>query len=1020
MKNLILKTASLLALMVSGLTMAQITTTAEGTYLIGDYIQLGIDKHCHEGTHEEPGVTTYARTTYWGADAKIGFVAMPEEDIPWGSGGMDYDGCFFTPGSPENGFGITYAGVNYHNNCTFTGAATGSITSTLAGTGTIDDCMNATYDLDVGGTGITMEVSYDLKQSDLYYTTEVTITNTTAAPMYDIYYGRNVDPDNNVSAMGTYTTTNTVVAQPSASCDKAVVTAESNMPASNPSFMGFGAIGPNFRVGHGGFNNDNAEDMWTGTMTTGWGAFMTTEGDVNTADQAIFLSYRVDELLPGASETFKFVVILAETQLESALADLYTFDSPSLITSAGECTPEEDTVETCPNVPVELSFDGPTVIDYDWTWSPPTDLSTTTGLTTMASPSSTTTYTITGVPVNPCYTENIERTIVVDMLPGPIIDITNPGLQCDDFLLSDLVITDVSGLGGTIITEFYIVEPDSIDDPDDLWPTGVIAPYEEPIVMMGNLDNGCFATDTIKLDWGGVSKAGRDSTESLCNVAGTIIDISTYRSPDAELGGTWEEFSGIASPPGAFDAATGVFDVSGIPAGLYEFYYIAAGTGVCPDDTAVFAITVSQEVIAGADNASTLCNSVGNTVDINTLLSGHDAGGFFEETTFSGSFTPATGIIDVSGLAGADYSIDYIVLGAAPCPNDTATFTITVNENPVISAGIDQTLCEEASVTSVAGAGAGGGGTYVWDGGVTDVTSFTPPVGVTVYTVVGTDVNGCSGTDNMTITVNPTPIIDITPDTTIGCTDFRVLFTSSSTPESSDCVWTFGDGNTADDCGTVMNVYEYSGDYTVGLSVTSIHGCVNSISYADMIHVETQPIAAFQFTPNKVIVGETGVEFTNNSLDADAYEWNFGDGSGTTSEENPSHEFPNDIGGTSYDVQLVASNSIGCADTVTQQIIVEDVILFYIPNSFTPDGDEFNETFAPVFTEGIDVYDFHMVIYNRWGEIIFESYNPSFQWDGTYGNQGLVEEGVYIWQFDFKETMSDKRHKHNGHVTVLK
>ena len=223
--------------------MAPSTTTVEGTYLIGDYIQLGIDKHAHEGTHEEVGVTTYARTTYWGADNKIGFVAMPEEILPWGTA---YDGCFFTPGSPENGFGITYGGANYNNNSTFTGGATGAITSTLAGTGMVDDCMNANYDLVVGATGLTMTVSYDLKQSDLYYTTEVTVTNTTGAVMNDIYYGRNVDPDNNVSAMGTYTTTNTVVAQPSASCDKAVVTAESNSPASNPSFMGFGAIGPNF------------------------------------------------------------------------------------------------------------------------------------------------------------------------------------------------------------------------------------------------------------------------------------------------------------------------------------------------------------------------------------------------------------------------------------------------------------------------------------------------------------------------------------------------------------------------------------------------------------------------------------------------------------------------------------------------------------------------------------------------------------------------------------------------------
>ena len=61
-----------------------------------------------------------------------------------------------------------------------------------------------------------------------------------------------------------------------------------------------------------------------------------------------------------------------------------------------------------------------------------------------------------------------------------------------------------------------------------------------------------------------------------------------------------------------------------------------------------------------------------------------------------------------------------------------------------------------------------------------------------------------------------------------------------------------------------------------------------------------------------------------------------------------------------------------------------------------------------------------MTVFNRWGEIMFESHNALNGWNGTYGDQGLVDEGVFIWQLEFKETMSDKRHTHRGHVTVLK
>ena len=72
------------------------------------------------------------------------------------------------------------------------------------------------------------------------------------------------------------------------------------------------------------------------------------------------------------------------------------------------------------------------------------------------------------------------------------------------------------------------------------------------------------------------------------------------------------------------------------------------------------------------------------------------------------------------------------------------------------------------------------------------------------------------------------------------------------------------------------------------------------------------------------------------------------------------------------------------------------------------------------FSQHFDPFDFHLMIFNRWGELIFESYNAEIGWDGTYSDQGLVQDGVYVWNIDFKETMSDKRHTHYGHVTVLK
>ena len=113
-------------------------------------------------------------------------------------------------------------------------------------------------------------------------------------------------------------------------------------------------------------------------------------------------------------------------------------------------------------------------------------------------------------------------------------------------------------------------------------------------------------------------------------------------------------------------------------------------------------------------------------------------------------------------------------------------------------------------------------------------------------------------------------------------------------------------------------------------------------------------------------------------------------------------------------------NDFGCADTIYKPITVQDVIIFYIPNVFTPDGDDFNEIFKPIMYSGIDVYNYHMTIYNKWGEILFESYNAANGWNGTYGGGEIVQDGVYIWQIEFGDTRSDEIHKYTGHVTILK
>jgi gliding motility-associated-like protein len=525
--------------------------------------------------------------------------------------------------------------------------------------------------------------------------------------------------------------------------------------------------------------------------------------------------------------------------------------------------------------------------------------------------------------------------------------------------------------------------------------------------------------------------AGPDNTYQLCNTAGTTLDLDLMLVGAGA--GTWAETS--ATPSGAFTPGTGVLNAAGVAAGVYTFEYTVAAVAPCVPDVAVMTITIQQEVNAGADNTTQECNYTGSIVNLNTLLSGADAGGVWAETTSSGAFVPATGVLSLTGLAAGVYDFTYSMTGVAPCPSDVANFTVTVDAFPTITPLLDEEMCDgDNHITQLFNADVPGT-TFSWDnttgtdvgfglsgtgniGGYTGTTGSTSDVTV-VIEVTPSTAAGCVGpVETFNVAVHPTPVVVFTADDLSGCSPLQVTF-NSLTPGGDVCEWTFGDGSTGSGCGSVSNVFEIEGTYDVGLTVTTTYGCSGSAMYADYITVTPVASAKFNYSPNMITIDDTKVIFTNTSVDADTYTWDFGDASPLSNEENPTHEFP-ELGGGEYLVTLWADNAGGCPDSTQVLIKVEDIILFFIPNTFTPDGNGYNDDFRPIMTAGFDIYDFHFTIFNRWGEIVFESYNSTGGWNGTYGDRGIVEDGTYVWTLEFGETMSDKKHRHRGHVTILK
>ncbi|WP_027421279.1 PKD domain-containing protein [Crocinitomix catalasitica] len=336
---------------------------------------------------------------------------------------------------------------------------------------------------------------------------------------------------------------------------------------------------------------------------------------------------------------------------------------------------------------------------------------------------------------------------------------------------------------------------------------------------------------------------------------------------------------------------------------------------------------------------------------------------------------------------------------------------------PSVDAGLDQALCEGSEVTLTAFNP--DGAAISWTPIIADGIAFVPGIGTTNYSVTAAVCGGeCIQMDDVDVVVNPLPVVDFFGDNLFDCPEHIVNYTNLSS-ESFRCSWNFGDGSISNICGPVTHTYNSPGIYDVTLRVESAEGCVAELSRTDYIETLPSPVAAFSFQSSDIDALDPEVNFINESALATDVTWNFGDGSGEVNDINPIHIYPFETGGT-YDVELTATNDANCISIAEKSITIKDVVLYYVPNAFTPDNDGFNADFKPVFTSGYDVYDYHLLIFNQYGEVVFESFDSFYGWDGSYGGSGLCQSGVYVWQVDFGLLASDEKKTDRGTFTLLR
>ncbi len=381
-----------------------------------------------------------------------------------------------------------------------------------------------------------------------------------------------------------------------------------------------------------------------------------------------------------------------------------------------------------------------------------------------------------------------------------------------------------------------------------------------------------------------------------------------------------------------------------------------------------------------------------------------------------------------------DYTYNWAIGGTDPSvlvsPLTTTSYSVTVNDDcigtPVTVSGtvtvpnyppmiINTTpdtsvLCPNTPIVLVAEV-SGGEGSYdiVWydaSGAIMGGGPILPvhPMVTTTYTVGITDGCGTEIQKDITVTVIASVLeLEMSPEILI-C------------PGDSAEIWVIA----TEGLGDYTYNWLHSGETTSEVTVSPDYTHTYTVSVEDACHTYDikgtttvkviRPHADFYVLTDHPMENLM-VNFGNLSTNDVAWAWDFDNGD-YSADHSPNTTY-NDWGW--FNVTLVVYNEIGCTDTVTKPVYIHPEYYFYVPNAFTPDGNEYNNTFQ---VSSIGAVEFELQIFNRWGERIYTSYDPNFRWDGSI-NGHLVPDDVVVWKALIVD-LEGIHHTYEGTVTILR
>jgi len=399
--------------------------------------------------------------------------------------------------------------------------------------------------------------------------------------------------------------------------------------------------------------------------------------------------------------------------------------------------------------------------------------------------------------------------------------------------------------------------------------------------------------------------------------------------------------------------------------GNYSITLIAIDSNSCNfADTFLLAITVLPMPVVVLQNDTTICGAFNMTLNAGT-----------PGNTYLWSTNATTQTINVSTP-----NTYWVVMNNGVC-SATDTVNIFVVTQPPL--GSDTTLCTGVPLMLDAG---NPGSTYLWSNGMTSQT-----IGVTTsgtYWAVAS-VGTCSQSDTIDVTFLPLPIVNLGTDTIFCPNDVLVL--NAQNPGAT-YLWSTGET-------TQTIIIDTSGTYWA---------TATNATCADSDTINVSILLKPSLGMDTILCNTEHFRLhAQNTLPNCAYLWSTGATTNSIVVENAGI----------YWVKVYSGNCV-FYDTMNVTSIMNDPPL-YVPNCFTPDENGLNDSFT-AFAEDLDILDYNLKIFNRWGELLYETSDRHKGWDGTY-QSNYVAQDIYVWTVDYRTLCSDRSNIHRvGHVMVLR